>query len=105
MQSTAPWDNQRNIVESIVEKVSIGKGEIDLTLSYLPSSDELVICRQELRTTCCPGHPEKSVVYYKMLILPPRLRRNENSGGDDKNTSHKEGPVERFIGVADGGPP
>jgi hypothetical protein len=46
-----PLDNKRSIVESIVEKVTIGKDEIDLTLSYLPSSDELVKCQQELRTT------------------------------------------------------
>jgi site-specific DNA recombinase len=52
-----PLENKRSIVESIVEKITIGQGEIDLTLSYMPSSDELVKCQQELRTTCCPGHP------------------------------------------------
>jgi site-specific DNA recombinase len=55
---TLPLDNKRSIVESIVEKVTIGKDEIDLTLSYLPSSDELVKCQQELRTTCLSGSPK-----------------------------------------------
>ena len=35
-------ENKRSILESIVEKITIGKDEIDLTLSYLPSSEELV---------------------------------------------------------------
>jgi len=35
-------ENKRSILESIVEKITIGHGEIDLTLSYLPSSEELV---------------------------------------------------------------
>ncbi|MEI9966933.1 MAG: recombinase family protein [Candidatus Moraniibacteriota bacterium] len=39
---TLPLENKRGILESIVEKITIGKDEIDLTLSYLPSSEELV---------------------------------------------------------------
>ena len=50
-----PLENKRNIIEAIVEKITIGKDEIDLTLSYLPSSEELVKSQQSLRATCCPG--------------------------------------------------
>jgi hypothetical protein len=50
-----PLDNKRSIVESIVEKVTIGKGEIDLILAYMPGSDEMVKSQRELRATCCPG--------------------------------------------------
>lgn len=45
-----PLENKRSILESIVEKITIGKDEIDLTLSYLPSSEELVKNQQRLRT-------------------------------------------------------
>jgi site-specific DNA recombinase len=39
---TLPADDKRKIVESILEKVVIGPGdEIELTLSYLPSSEEM----------------------------------------------------------------
>jgi site-specific DNA recombinase len=44
-----PLENKRSILESIVEKVTIGKDEIDLTLSYLPSSEELVKNQQKLQ--------------------------------------------------------
>ena len=37
---TLPVENKRSILESIVEKITIGDGEIDLTLSYMPSSEE-----------------------------------------------------------------
>jgi site-specific DNA recombinase len=37
-----PVDNRRNIVETIVEKIVIGKGEIDITFAYLPSSEEMI---------------------------------------------------------------
>jgi site-specific DNA recombinase len=36
-----PVDHKRKIAESIVEKLVIGKGEIDIMFSYLPSSEEL----------------------------------------------------------------
>ncbi len=44
-----PLEEKRRIVESIVEKVTIGRGEIDITLSYLPSSEELTKSQQALR--------------------------------------------------------
>jgi hypothetical protein len=44
-----PLENKRSILESIVEKITIGKDEIDLTLSYLPSSEELVKNQQKLQ--------------------------------------------------------
>jgi site-specific DNA recombinase len=43
-----PAGNKRRIVESIVEKITIGKDEIDLTLSYLPSSEEMIKNQQAL---------------------------------------------------------
>ena len=43
-----PVETKRGILETIVEKVTIGKDEIDLTLSYLPSSEELVKNQQAL---------------------------------------------------------
>jgi site-specific DNA recombinase len=39
-------DEKRKIAEAIVEKIVIGEGEIDLTLSYLPTSEELCKSQQ-----------------------------------------------------------
>jgi site-specific DNA recombinase len=44
-----PTDDKRKIAESIIEKIVIGDGEIDITLSYLPSSEELTKSQQQLR--------------------------------------------------------
>ena len=44
-----PTDEKRKIAESIVEKLVIGEGEIDITLSYLPTSEELCKSQQQLR--------------------------------------------------------
>jgi hypothetical protein len=44
-----PLETKRSILESIVEKITVGKDEIDLTLSYLPSSEELVKNQQSLQ--------------------------------------------------------
>lgn len=44
-----PLETKRGILESIVEKITVGKDEIDLTLSYLPSSEELAKNQQSLR--------------------------------------------------------
>jgi site-specific DNA recombinase len=44
-----PTDDKRKIAESIVEKIVIGDGEIDITLSYLPSSEEMTKTQQQLR--------------------------------------------------------
>ena len=46
---TLPTHAKRRIAESIVEKVTIGDGEIDITLSYLPSSEEMTKTQQQLR--------------------------------------------------------
>ncbi|OFZ79390.1 MAG: hypothetical protein A2583_02850 [Bdellovibrionales bacterium RIFOXYD1_FULL_53_11] len=43
-----PVDHKRRVVESILEKVTIGNGEIELTLSCLPSSEELTKSQQAL---------------------------------------------------------
>jgi site-specific DNA recombinase len=45
---TLPPDRKRSIAESIVERVTIVKYEIHLTLSYLPCSEEMTKSQQEL---------------------------------------------------------
>ena len=44
---TLPHDDKRKIVEALIERVSIGNGEIDITFSHLPSSEEL--CKNQQR--------------------------------------------------------
>ena len=46
---TLPTEDKRKIAESIVEKLVIGEGEIDITLSYLPTSEEMCKSQQQLR--------------------------------------------------------
>jgi site-specific DNA recombinase len=43
-----PADGRRKIAEAVCEKIVIGKGEIDITLSYLPSSEELCKSQTQL---------------------------------------------------------
>ena len=45
-----PIEDKRKIAESLVEKIVIGEGEIDITFSYLPSSEELCKNQQGLRS-------------------------------------------------------
>jgi len=42
-------ETKHSILESIVEKITIGQNEIDLTLSSLPSSEEPVKNQQSLQ--------------------------------------------------------
>ena len=51
---TLPIEDKRKIVECIVEKITIGKDEIDLTLSYLPSSEEMIKNQQALPNRSAP---------------------------------------------------
>ena len=44
-----PTEDKRKIVECLVEKIVIGDGEIDITLSHLPSSEEVCKSQQCLR--------------------------------------------------------
>ena len=46
-------DEKRKIAEAIVEKIVIGEGEIGLTLSYMPTSEELCKCQQRLAPATC----------------------------------------------------
>jgi len=39
---TLSLENKRSIIEAIIEKITVGKGEIDISLYYMPSSEELV---------------------------------------------------------------
>jgi site-specific DNA recombinase len=42
-----PAEDKRKIVEALIEKIVIGNGEIDITFSHLPSSEEL--CKNQQR--------------------------------------------------------
>jgi hypothetical protein len=49
----SPWpklasENKRKIAEAIIEKIVIGDGEIDLTFSCLPTSEELCKSQQQM---------------------------------------------------------
>ena len=44
---TLPSDDKRRVVEALIEKIVIGDGEIDITFSHLPSSEEL--CKNQQR--------------------------------------------------------
>jgi site-specific DNA recombinase len=46
-------DQKQKIAEAIVEKIVIGEGEIDLTLSYLPTSEELCKNQQQMAPATC----------------------------------------------------
>ena len=43
-----PMDEKRKIAESLVEKITIGDAEIDITFSYLPAAEEACINQQTL---------------------------------------------------------
>jgi site-specific DNA recombinase len=40
-------DDKRKVVEALIEKVVIGHGEIDITFSHIPTSEEL--CKNQQR--------------------------------------------------------
>ena len=41
-------ESKRGILEAIVEKITVGKDEIDLSLYYLPSSEDVCKNQQKL---------------------------------------------------------
>jgi len=43
-----PSEDKRKIVEALIEKIVIGNGEIDITFSHLPSSEERCKTQQKL---------------------------------------------------------
>jgi len=43
-----PTDDKRKIAESLVEKITIGDKEIDITFTYLPTSTEVTKNQQRL---------------------------------------------------------
>lgn len=45
---TLPTDEKRQIAESLCEKIVIGRGEIEITLTYLPTSEEPCKSQQQL---------------------------------------------------------
>lgn len=50
---TLERDEKRQIVESLIEKLVIGENEIDITLSCLPSSEEMTKTQQQLVLVLC----------------------------------------------------
>ena len=46
---TMATDEKRRIAESLIEKIVIGDGEIDITFTYLPTSEEQCKSQQQLR--------------------------------------------------------
>jgi site-specific DNA recombinase len=48
-----PPENKRKIAEAIMEKIVVGDGEIDLTLSYMPTSEELCKSQQHMAPATC----------------------------------------------------
>jgi site-specific DNA recombinase len=47
-----PTEDKRKIAESLVEKIVIGEGEIDITFSYLPTCEEVCKSQQRLGLGC-----------------------------------------------------
>jgi site-specific DNA recombinase len=47
-----PFEDKRKIVEALIEKIVIGDGEIDITFSHLPSSEELCKSQRKLIPKC-----------------------------------------------------
>jgi len=47
-----PLVDKRKIAESLVEKITVGDKEIDITFSYLPTSEELCKNQQRLGPQC-----------------------------------------------------
>jgi len=49
---TLATDDKRKIAESLVQKIVIGESEIDITFSYLPTSEEACKSQQQLKPRC-----------------------------------------------------
>jgi site-specific DNA recombinase len=45
---TMPTDEKRKIAENLCQRITIGRGEIEITLSYLPTSEESCKSQQQL---------------------------------------------------------
>ena len=45
---TLPFEEKRKVTESIVQKVIVGKGEIDFDFCYLPSAEEMAKGRRHV---------------------------------------------------------
>jgi hypothetical protein len=72
-----PTEDKRKIVEGILEKAVIGPGdEIELTLSHLPTSEEMVRSQQRLRALNSNGVPSFSPGLDRAAGLPWVMRPN-----------------------------
>ncbi len=56
---TLPVIDKRKIAESLVEKIVIGEGEIDITFSYLPSCEEA--CKNQQRLVALLGCAQRQI--------------------------------------------
>jgi site-specific DNA recombinase len=57
---TLSGEAKRSILEAIIEKITVGQGEIDISLYYLPSSEELIKNQQVLPPRSAPARPPPS---------------------------------------------
>ena len=57
-------EQKRKIAEAIVEKIVIGEGEIDLTLSYLPTSEELCKSQQQMAPATSMRRQSRGLLHY-----------------------------------------
>jgi site-specific DNA recombinase len=71
-----PVEDKRRIVQSIIEKIIIGKGEIDITFSHLPSSEDMVQNQQALRLRSAPVRPP---LRSYQVVRPPSVRSRQPS--------------------------
>ena len=85
-----PAEDKRRIVESIVEKITIGQGKIDITLSYLPTSEEPVQSQQALLHLLAYSHRKIRIRGSSISRHFRQLRRypvNPKTLGEWANTS------------------
>jgi hypothetical protein len=61
-----PPQDKRKFVEALIEKIVIGNGEIDITFSHLPSSEEL--CKNHMGLT-----PHSGGKVFKVILCAGKL--------------------------------
>jgi site-specific DNA recombinase len=69
-----PGEDKRKIVEALIEKIVIGNGEIDITFSYLPTSEELCKSQRGLGVAKGGFHagPYRQTILYRGPRTSPR---------------------------------
>ena len=75
-----PFEDKRKIAESLIEKIVIGESEIDITFSYLPSSEEVCKNQQRLGLGVRCRIPRRGMGLRKKLLLSrPFLQRHSGA--------------------------